>query len=112
MRGRTKRIFCANPSPLASAIVRGAAEATGDSLPVLLFGIHVQERSLILYGEVADRGSVRPHDWFRASRGIRRAQSVEHRSIDEQRMTVAIAGSRPHDRRARPAVTLDHGADR
>src|SRR5580765_7828837 len=96
----------------ASNALPAAAETNADSFSVLLFSIDVRKGTLVCDGNVADRGGVRAHDRLGSGREIRGAQRGKHRALDEQWMAVAIAGSGPHNRRARSAVRVDHRAHR
>src|SRR5438093_12542831 len=81
-------------------LVRGAGRTT-DPPPVLLLGIDIGERTFIRDLEIAFRRRVRAHHGLRAFGGIRAAELIEERPIDEQRMAMTRTPRRPHDARVR-----------
>jgi len=54
---------------------------------------------------------VRSYDWLRPCGGIRLAQGVKERTIDEQRMAVLAAARGPNDRRVRLALPIDNSSN-
>src|SRR5207247_8866895 len=104
-RGRIKQLFLGNKSsnPLDPALptASAASRAIGHRLQIIPSGIDIGKRPLVGDLEVPGRRRVRAHKRLGASGWIGRAQRVEQRSIDEQRVAMARAGRWTHDRRAR-----------
>jgi len=52
------------------------------------------------------------HDFFGASTRLARADRIEQRAVDEDRMTMTRAGNRAHDRRVRAPIPIDDSPNR
>ena len=82
-----------------------------EDAPVIVHCIDVGKRALVVDWKIAGDGCVLPYDWLGARAGVGGAQLVEKRTIDQKRMAVPFSRSRANDRRARPPVMFDHGAN-
>src|SRR6266545_914425 len=90
-RPRTGTSRGLNLPAIPPRITHVAAQPIADHLPVVLFRIDIPEGALVSDVEVTRGRRVGADDGFRTCGRIRRAELLEQRSIDEERMPMPCA---------------------